>query len=341
MTADAPRLAVLRRRASRAGARARARGSRRSAADDEPTTTSTPRCRALVRALGAAGWLRYCVPAAYGGALDALDSRALCVLRETLAYHDGLADFAFAMQGLGSGAITLAGQPSAAGGAACRASRAARRSPRSRCRSRTRAPTSRAMRRARARDGDGWVLDGEQDLDLATAASPTSTACSRAPAKAAGARGISRVRRRCRRAGLDIAERIDVIAPHPLATPATSTAAACRATRCSASAGEGFKLAMRTLDIFRASVAAAALGFARRALDEALAHAQRAARCSASTLADLPADAGEARRHGDGDRRARRCSPTAPPGCATCKGAARRRARRRWPRWPPPNRRSR
>src|SRR4051812_29272511 len=66
-------------------------------------------CRALVKQLGAAGWLRYCVPAAHGGVLDALDSRALCLLRETLAYHDGLADFAFAMQGLGSGAITLAG----------------------------------------------------------------------------------------------------------------------------------------------------------------------------------------------------------------------------------------
>ncbi len=66
-------------------------------------------CRALVRQLGAAGWLRYCVPAAHGGALAALDSRSLCLLRETLARHDGLADFAFAMQGLGSGAISLAG----------------------------------------------------------------------------------------------------------------------------------------------------------------------------------------------------------------------------------------
>ncbi len=68
-------------------------------------------CRALVSALGAAGFLRYCVPASHGGALPALDSRALCVVRETLAYHDGLADFAFALQGLGSGAITLAGTP--------------------------------------------------------------------------------------------------------------------------------------------------------------------------------------------------------------------------------------
>jgi acyl-CoA dehydrogenase len=68
-------------------------------------------CRRLVRELGAAGFLRYCVPATFGGALPALDSRALCVIRETLAYHDGLADFAFAMQGLGSGAITLDGSP--------------------------------------------------------------------------------------------------------------------------------------------------------------------------------------------------------------------------------------
>ena len=66
-------------------------------------------CRAWVRALGDAGWLRYAVPASHGGALPVLESRALCLLRETLARHDGLADFAFAMQGLGSGSISLAG----------------------------------------------------------------------------------------------------------------------------------------------------------------------------------------------------------------------------------------
>ncbi len=107
--ADEPRssrLAVLRRRASRARARARPRGSHgQSIAHDDVDAA----CRAWVRALGDAGILRYCVPAAYGGARETLDSRALCVARETLAYHDGLADFAFAMQGLGSGPITLAG----------------------------------------------------------------------------------------------------------------------------------------------------------------------------------------------------------------------------------------
>ena len=109
--------------------------------DDEADVDAA--CRRLVRALGAAGWLRYCVPAAHGGALPALDSRALCVARETLAYHDGLADFAFAMQGLGSGAITLAGQRRAAARAGCPPSRGATRSPRSRCPSPTPDPTSR------------------------------------------------------------------------------------------------------------------------------------------------------------------------------------------------------
>ena len=114
---------------------------RRSTATDHADVDAV--CRARVRALGAAGWLRYCVPAAHGGALAALDSRALCIARETLAYHDGLADFAFAMQGLGSGAITLAGQRRAEGALAARGGAGHARSPRSRCRSPTPGPTSR------------------------------------------------------------------------------------------------------------------------------------------------------------------------------------------------------
>ena len=119
------------------------------------------RCRALVHALGAAGWLRYCVPAAHGGALEALDSRALCVARETLAWHDGLADFAFAMQGLGSGAITLAGTeaqqarwlPRVAQGTAIAAFALSEPDAGS---------DVAAMSTRAARDGDGWVLDGSK-----------------------------------------------------------------------------------------------------------------------------------------------------------------------------------
>lgn len=56
-------------------------------------------CRKLVKAMGEAGWLRAAVPAAYGGLYENFDVRALCLIRETLAYQNGLADFAFATRG--------------------------------------------------------------------------------------------------------------------------------------------------------------------------------------------------------------------------------------------------
>lgn len=234
-------------------------------------------CRQLVRMLGEAGWLRYCVPAAYGGALPALDSRALCLLRETLARYEGLADFAFAKQGLGSGAITLAGSdalrarylPRVARGEAIAAFAL----------SEPEAGSDVAAMRCTATlsaDGSHYVLDGVKTwisnggiADFYCVFARTD-ACAEAPAK--GARGITAFVVDADTPGVSIAERIDVIAPHPLATLRFDHCRVPVGQRLGAE-GQGFKVAMMTLDIFRASVAAAALGFGRAALDDALARA--------------------------------------------------------------------
>ena len=229
-------------------------------------------CRDWVAKLGGAGWLRYCVPAAHGGALDKLDSRALVILRETLAFHSPLADFAFAMQGLGSGSITLGGSE-------------AQREQRLRAVSQGRQIAAFALSEpeagsdvagmktsARPVDG-GWVLDGTKTwisngglADFYVVFAKTTPD--------AGARGISAFVVPADAPGLDTSEHIDVMAPHPLATLKFTN---CRvgADALVGTVDGGFKLAMQTLDIFRASVAAAALGMARRAFAEAVAHARR------------------------------------------------------------------
>jgi acyl-CoA dehydrogenase len=229
-------------------------------------------CRAWVRSLGDAGFLRHCVPAAYGGASAALESRALCVAREVLAYHDGLADFAFAMQGLGTGAITLAGTeaqrsrwlPAVARGQAIAAFALSEPGAGS---------DAAALSTTARRDGPHWVLDGEKTWISNGGIADVYCVFART-GEAPGAKGISAFVVPADSPGLAVAERFDVMAPHPLARLAFD---GCRlpADALLGGAGEGFKLAMRTLDIFRASVAAAALGFARRALDEGAAHARR------------------------------------------------------------------
>jgi acyl-CoA dehydrogenase len=228
-------------------------------------------CRALVRDLGRAGWLKYCVPAAYGGALERIDSRSLCILRETLGRHDGLADFSFAMQGLGSGAISIAGNDAqkrryltkVAAGEAIAAF--ALSEPDS--------GSDVAAMATRARlDGAEYVLDGEKTWISNGGIADFYCVFART-GEAPGARGISAFVVDAGTPGLEIAQRIDVIAPHPLATLAFRNCRVPAAQRLGEPAA-GFKTAMQTLDIFRASVAAAAIGFARRALDEALARAK-------------------------------------------------------------------
>ncbi|EON16524.1 acyl-CoA dehydrogenase [Cupriavidus sp. GA3-3] len=229
-------------------------------------------CRALVRQLGEAGWLRYCVPAAHGGALPALDSRSLCLLRETLARHDGLADFAFAMQGLGSGAISLAGSdalrahylPRVARGEAIAAFAL----------SEPEAGSDVAAMQCSARlsdDGSHYVIDGAKTW-ISNGGIADFYCVFVRTGEAPGARGISAFVVDADTPGLTIAERIDVMAPHPLATLRFDDCRVPVGNRLG-EAGQGFKVAMMTLDIFRASVAAAALGFGRAALDDALARA--------------------------------------------------------------------
>jgi acyl-CoA dehydrogenase len=241
-------------------------------------------CRALVRSLGAAGWLAHAVGGtAHGGAADVIDTRSLCILRETLARHSGLADFAFAMQGLGSGAISLAGTdeqkrqwlPKVARGEAIAAFALSEPDAGS---------DVAAMACAARRDGDDYVLDGEKTWISNGGIADMYVVFART-GEAPGARGISAFIVPAGTPGFEIAERIQVIAPHPLARLAFRN---CRipASQRIGEAGEGFKVAMRTLDVFRTSVAAAALGFGRRALDEAL---QRATtrKMFKQTLADF------------------------------------------------------
>ncbi|WP_274627198.1 acyl-CoA dehydrogenase family protein [Arvimicrobium flavum] len=221
-------------------------------------------CRNLVRMLGDAGWLK---PTAVDAADPApLDVRTLCLTRETLARHDGLADFAFAMQGLGTGAISLFGEAhhkewlakTRTGDAI---SAFALSEPRS-------GSDVANMDMTARRDGGGFVLDGEKTwisnggiADLYVVFARTG--------EAPGAKGISCFLVPADTPGLAVAERLEVIAPHPLARLSFEN---CRvpASAMIGKPGEGFKIAMSVLDVFRSTVGAAALGFARRALDESV-----------------------------------------------------------------------
>ena len=225
-------------------------------------------CRALVALLGQAGWLRHAVGGMkHGGTYDVIDTRAICLIREILARHDGLADFAFAMQGLGSGAISLHGTAAqrehyltrVASGEAIAAFAL----------SEPDAGSDVAAMQCRARiEGDTVIIDGEKTWISNGGIADFYVVFART-GEAAGSRGISAFIVDAEAPGLTIAERIDVIAPHPLARLRFDGCRVPLSARLGG-AGEGFKVAMRTLDIFRTSVAAAALGFARRALDEAL-----------------------------------------------------------------------
>ena len=225
-------------------------------------------CRQLVKALGQGGWLGHAVAGQENGGSGAqIDTRAICLIRETLARHNGLADFAFAMQGLGSGAISLAGTPEqkqrylprVADGSAIAAFALSEPDAGS---------DVAAMSCAATLDGDHYVLNGEKTWISNGGIADFYVVFVRT-GEAAGSRGISAFIVDAGTPGFEIAERIDVIAPHPLARLKFTNCRISVSQRVGAAA-EGFKVAMRTLDVFRTSVAAAALGFARRAMDEAL-----------------------------------------------------------------------
>jgi len=223
-------------------------------------------CRSLVRALGEAGWLKAVVPAAYGGLSEKLDVRKLCAAREILSWHDSLADFAFAMQGLGTGSISLFGSgetkakylPPVCDGrhiAAFALSEPEAGSDVS------------AIATTATRDGPSHVrIDGLKTWISNGGIADHYVVFART-GEGPGTKGLSCFIVDAETPGLEIASRIEVIAPHPLASLRFT---GCRVplTNRLGGAGEGFKVAMATLDIFRSTVAAAALGFARRALDE-------------------------------------------------------------------------
>ncbi len=225
-------------------------------------------CRQLVRQLGAGGWLKYAIGGTvYGASADTIDTRAICLIRETLARHSGLADFAFAMQGLGSGAITLFGTPDqkhrylpeVAGGNAIAAFALSELDAGS---------DVAAMQCAAHRDGDTYILNGEKTWISNGGIADFYVVFART-GEAAGSRGITAFVVDSATPGLEIAERIEVVAPHPLARLKFKDCRISSAQQLGAS-GQGFKVAMATLDVFRTSVAAAALGFARRAMEDGL-----------------------------------------------------------------------
>jgi acyl-CoA dehydrogenase len=225
-------------------------------------------CRGLVRVLGEGNWLRYAIAGTgYGAAADVIDTRAICIIREILAQHSGLADFAFAMQGLGSGAITLFGdeaQKQKYLPRVCRGSAIAAFAL-----SETEAGSDVAALQCAARlDGDSYVLNGEKNWISNGGIADFYVVFART-GEAPGARGITALVVDSGSPGLEIARRIEVIAPHPLALLRFNDCRVPLSQRLGES-GKGFKVAMATLDVFRTSVAAAALGFARRAMEEAL-----------------------------------------------------------------------
>ncbi|MFN6924895.1 MAG: acyl-CoA dehydrogenase family protein [Tabrizicola sp.] len=235
-------------------------------------------CRALVVALGLGGWLRH----SGAGEGERLDVRTLCLIRETLARHDGLADFAFAMQGLGMGAVSLFGTP------AQRAWLERTREGRAISGFALTEPGSGSDVAATAttatRVQGGWLIEGEKTWISNGGIADVYVLFART-GEAPGARGLSAFLMPADTPGLQVAERLEVIAPHPLATLRMRGMVLPEDALIGAP-GEGFKLAMSVLDVFRPTVGAAALGFARRALDEALARV-RARRIQGQALAEL------------------------------------------------------
>lgn len=220
-------------------------------------------CIALVRMLGEGGWLRH----SGAGDGEKLDVRTLCLIRETLARHDGLADFAFALQGLGMGAISLFG--SASQRAWLEKTRSGQAIPAFAMTEPGSGSDVAATSTTATRVQGGYVINGEKTYISNGGIADLYVVFART-GEAPGARGLSAFLMPADAAGLEIVERIEVMAPHPLAHLRFNDVHLPE-TAMIGKPGEGFKLAMSVLDVFRSTVGAAALGFARRALDEALA----------------------------------------------------------------------
>lgn len=239
-------------------------------------------CRDIARRLGEAGWLRAVVPARFGGSRDTLDVRSLCLIRETLARHAPLADFVFALQGLGAGPVTLYGSdeqrrailPAIAEGRHIAAFALSEREAGS---------DVAAMRTTAERSDGGYTLNGEKTWISNAGIADHYVVFCRFPE--AGERGYAAFSVDASNPGLEVTERLETLAPHPLGTIALRN---CRVEGRAliGEAGKGLRVALGTLDVFRATVGAAALGFARRALDESTAHT-RARQAFGGALSDL------------------------------------------------------
>ncbi|MEM8661508.1 MAG: acyl-CoA dehydrogenase family protein [Pseudomonadota bacterium] len=229
-------------------------------------------CKLLVAALGSAGFLCNAVPAAFGGNTEKLDVRRLCITRETLARYSGLADFAFAMQGLGSGSMSMFGSdalrehylPKVASGDYIAAFALSEPNAGS---------DVAAMTTSARQDGDEYVLNGCKTWISNGGIADFYTVFARTSDEG-GSKGISCFIVDADTPGFSVAERIDVIAPHPLGTLKFEDCRIPQSQRVGVE-GKGFGIAMATLDVFRSTVGAAALGFARRALDEATTHCKQ------------------------------------------------------------------
>jgi|TARA_R110002096_G_scaffold257381_1_gene450884 acyl-CoA dehydrogenase len=228
-------------------------------------------CKELLAKLADGGWLRYVVPKAHGGVFDDLDVRSLCLIRETLARHDGLADFVFAMQGLGSGTITLFASetikedylPDVAAGKKMAAFALTE----------LESGSDVANMTSAAKDkGDHYLVNGAKTY-ISNGGIADYYVLFVRTGEAPGAKGLSAMILDADTEGLEITERIEVIAPHPLATIRFNNCKIPKEKLLGA-AGSGFKASMATLDIFRSTVGAAALGFARRALSDAVERTQ-------------------------------------------------------------------
>jgi acyl-CoA dehydrogenase len=224
-------------------------------------------CRELVRRLGEGGWLRHAVAVERGR----LDVRSLCLIRETLGRFSGLADFAFALQGLGSGPLSLFGTPEQRSAWLPRVA-AGRAIPAFALSEAEAGSDVGAMTTTARKDGDGYVIDGGKTWISNAGIADFYVVFCRFPE--AGERAFAAFLVEAENPGLRVSERIDVMAPHPLGTLVFED---CRvpAGALVGEAGKGLKVALATLDVFRPTVGAAALGFARRALDEALGHTLR------------------------------------------------------------------
>lgn len=239
-------------------------------------------CRTLVKLLGKAGWLKYAVPAEFGGIHPELDVRSLCIIRETLGRYSGLADFAFAMQGLGSGSISIYGSP-AIKEAYLPAVGTGEKIAAFALSEKDAGSDVAAMQTTLTPTGSSFIVNGEKTWISNGGIADFYTTFGKAEP---GSKRLSCVVVDTQNKGFDVTDRIDVIAPHPLGTLSYEN---CEVgtDKLVGEEGSGMKIALGTLDIFRTTVGAAALGFARRALDEATNRAQ-SRKIFGGILADLP-----------------------------------------------------